>query len=64
MKTPSYVGETAAVISVLDFIYWASTKTPSWTIYVWVLFGAVFIIDWMLGGIADKGIFKHYFPKK
>lgn len=64
MKTPSYVGEAAAVIAVIDFIYWAAARTPSWTIWIWVVFGVIFIIDWMLGGVADKGIFKSYLKKK
>lgn len=55
-KIPSYIGEAAAVIAAIDFIYWASAKTPAWAAWVWVVFGAVFIVDWMLGGIADKGI--------
>ena len=58
MKTPSIVGESAALIAVLDFIYWASAKTPAWTAWVWAVFGAILIIDWMLGGIADRGICK------
>ncbi len=58
MKTPSIIGEAAAVIAVLDFIYWAATKTPEWLIYVWIFFGALFILDWMLGGITDTGICK------
>ncbi len=57
-KLPSYVGETSAVIAVLDFIYWAAARTPDWTLYIWILFGILFIIDWMLGGIADEGICK------
>ena len=61
MNVPSYVGESAAVIAVLDFIYWASLKTPSWTLYVWILFAALFITDWMLGGIADKGLCRKCF---
>ncbi len=64
MKTPSYVGETAAVIAVIDFIYWAAASTPSWAVWIWVVFGAIFIIDWMLGGVADKGIFKSYMKKR
>lgn len=61
MKTPSYVGETAAIIAVIDFIYWASSNTPKWTLYVWIVFGIIFIIDWMFGGVADKGICKKCF---
>ncbi|MBC8500133.1 MAG: hypothetical protein ISS25_01040 [Nanoarchaeota archaeon] len=61
MKKPSYIGEAAAVIAVVDFIYWASTKTPKWTLYIWITFGVVFVLDWMLGGIADKGICKDCF---
>jgi hypothetical protein len=57
-KTPSMVGEAAAVIAVLDFIYWVAVRTPDWTLYLWVAFAVIFIIDWMLGGIADKGICK------
>jgi len=61
MKTPSIFGEAAAVIAVLDFILWASYKTPSWLLYIWIAFGVVFVLDWMLGGIADKGICKDCF---
>ncbi|MBI2147897.1 hypothetical protein HYU19_05525 [Candidatus Woesearchaeota archaeon] len=56
MPLPSYVGESAAVIAVISFIYWAAAQTPAWAAWAWVVFGAVFIIDWMLGGIADSGI--------
>ena len=58
MKTPSVIGETAAVIAVLDFIYWAATQTPGWVSWLWAVFGAVFIIDWMRGGVTDVGIIK------
>ena len=61
MKTPSYVGEAAAIIAVIDFIYWAAGNTPKWTLYIWIVFGFIFIIDWMLGGVADKGICKKCF---
>jgi len=61
METPSYVGEASAVIAVIDFIYWITTKTPEWTLYVWIIFGIIFIIDWMFGGIADTGICKKCF---
>jgi hypothetical protein len=58
MKTPSAVGEVSAVIAVLNFIYWASMNTPTWTLYLWISFGVLFVVDWMLGGIADVGICK------
>lgn len=64
MNTPSYVGGASAVIAVIDFIYWAAAKTPSWLVWIWIVFGAIFIIDWMTGGVADKGIFKSYLKKK
>ena len=64
MKTPSYLGEAAAVIAVLDFIYWISQRTPEWTLYIWIGFGLLFILDWMLGGIADEGICKRCFKPK
>jgi len=57
-KLPSFIGEAAAVIAIIDFIYWASVRTPAWTMYFWVVFGVLFILDWMLGGIADSGICK------
>lgn len=63
MKLPSYIGEAAGVIAVLDFIYWVTIHTPEWTKYIWIVFGFVFIIDWMLGGIADDGICKRCFKK-
>ncbi len=58
MKTPSWVGETSAVVAVISFVYWAAANTPKWTIWIWILFGIIFIIDWMMGGVADKGICK------
>ena len=61
MKTPSFVGEAAAVVAVLDFVYWASGKAPEWTLWIWIAFGLLFVADWMLGGIADKGICKKCF---
>lgn len=61
MKLPSYIGEASAVIAVINFIYWAADHTPQWAMVIWIFFGAVFIIDWMQGGIADKGICKKCF---
>ena len=61
MKRPSWVGEASAVVAVISFIYWAATNTPTWAIWIWILFGALFIIDWMMGGIRDKGICKKCF---
>jgi len=61
MKKPSYVGEAAVVIVVIDFIYWAVGNSPSWVLPIGIIFGALFIIDWMMGGIADKGICKNCF---
>lgn len=61
MKTPSYVGEAAAVLGVLSFIYWAAANTPQWALILWVSLGALFIIDWMLGGVADIGLCKKCF---
>lgn len=52
------VGEAAAFIAAIDFIYWASAKTPAWTGWIWAAFGVILILDWMLGGITDKGICK------
>ena len=62
-KTPSFVGEASAVVAVLSFIYWATAQTPAWAGWVWSVFGAVFILDWMLGGIADDGICRRCFGK-
>ena len=62
-KKPSYIGEVAAVIAVLNFIQWAVSQTPSWTHWLWILFGFIFILDWMLGGVADKGICKNCFKE-
>ncbi|MBU1270086.1 MAG: hypothetical protein KKF95_05095 [Nanoarchaeota archaeon] len=56
-KTTSIVGETAAVIAVINFITWAASITPSWTLWIWIIFGIIFIIDWMLGGVADKWLY-------
>tara|TARA_Y100000310_G_C20588884_1_gene766912 strand:+ start:359 stop:562 length:204 start_codon:yes stop_codon:yes gene_type:complete len=53
----SYVGEIAAVIAVLDFIYWLALRSPNWTFYIWIGFALIFIFDWMMGGVADRGIF-------
>ncbi len=61
MKKPSYLGEAAAVIAVINFIYWASAKTPRFILWIWIIFGIIFIIDWMLGGVSDKGICKKCF---
>lgn len=61
MKTPSYVGEASAVLAVLNFIYWAAANTSQWALILWILFGTLFIIDWMLGGIADSGLCKKCF---
>ena len=61
MKTPSYVGEASAVITVINFIYFAISKSPSYTRYLWIIFGFIFILDWMLDGVADKGICKKCF---
>ncbi len=58
MNLPSAIGEAAAVIAVLDFIYWTAVRTPDWLVYIWIFFGVLFILDWMLGGIADTGICK------
>ncbi|MBU1854120.1 MAG: hypothetical protein KKF89_00215 [Nanoarchaeota archaeon] len=58
---PSYIGEAAAVVAVLDFIIWIASSTPKYLLFIWVLFGLIFIIDYMLGGIADKGICKDCF---
>lgn len=61
MKLPSYIGESAAVIAGINFIYWAASNTPKWVLYIWIIFGVIFLIDWMFGGIADQGICKKCF---
>ena len=58
MRTPSYVGETAAIIAVLNFIMWGAGILPNWTRWLLVPFGVLVVIDWMLGGIADQGFCK------
>ncbi|MBU0665979.1 MAG: hypothetical protein ABIC91_08315 [Nanoarchaeota archaeon] len=63
MKNPSIIGESAAVIAVLDFIYWLSANTPKWSLIIWISFAILFLIDWMLGGVADKGICTGMFKK-
>ena len=62
-RTPSYVGEAAAVVAVIGFLYWALADAPRWVRWLSVAFVIVFIIDWMLGGIADKGICRECFGK-
>lgn len=54
----SRIGEAAAVVAVIDFIYWISIKTPEWTLWIWICFGIIFLIDWMLGGINDRWLFE------
>jgi len=63
MKLPSYVGEASAVIAVLNFILWSYQILPEWTKWLLVPFALLFIIDWMLGGIADNGICKKCFSR-
>ena len=46
MKYPSYLGEAAAVIAVLDFLYWTANNTPQWALYIWIIFGIIFLIDY------------------
>lgn len=60
MKTPSYLGEAAAIIAVLSFYRWAAELRPE-IAWVWMLFGILFLADWMLGGIADEGLCKSCF---
>ena len=57
-RTPSYVGETMAVMSVLQFAMWATGALPDWFKYFIIPFVFLFLFDWMLGGIADKGLCK------
>jgi len=61
---PSYVGEAAAVVAVLHFVYWAALQGPKWTMWVWMIFAVIFMIDWMWGGIVDQGICRNCFGKK
>ena len=58
MTNTSIVGETSAVIATINFIMWAADKTPDWTIWIWIIFATIFIIDWMLGGVSDKEILR------
>ncbi|MBS3124939.1 hypothetical protein J4211_01645 [Candidatus Woesearchaeota archaeon] len=58
VETPSYVGETVAVITVVNFAMWAVGLFPNWTKFLIIPFVFVFLLDWMLGGIADTGICK------
>jgi len=60
-KKPSIVGEVSAVVAVIDFILWIASVTPPWTLWIWISFGVVFILDWMMGGVSDRGIFKGRF---
>ena len=61
LPTPSVVGEASAIVAGLHFIGWAAKIAPAWTAWIWIVFGGIFIVDWMLGGIADKGICKKCF---
>ncbi len=63
-RTPSYVGEAAAVAAVIGFFYWALADAPRWARWLSVAFVIIFILDWMFGGIADKGICKNCFGKE
>lgn len=62
-RAPSYVGESVAVLAVLNFAMWAMGVLPDWTKILIIPFIFVFVLDWMLGGIADKGICKSCFLK-
>jgi len=55
MPLPSYIGESAAVVTVLHFLLWSFSVMES---PLWLLFGLLFIADWMLDGIADAGLCK------
>jgi len=61
VETPSYVGETVAVVTVINFAMWAAGLFPDWTKFLIIPFVFLFLLDWMLGGIADKGICKACF---
>ncbi len=52
----SIIGEASAVIATLNFIMWAANITPKWTAWLWIAFAVIFIVDWMMGGVDDKGI--------
>ena len=61
MKTPSIVGETSAIITVITFLMWTGDRLPKYLLFIPIVFGLIFILDWMLGGIADKGLCKKCF---
>ncbi len=61
MKKPSFVGESAAVIAVLNYIFWSIKILPEWSKWFLIPFGFLFVIDWMMDGVSDKGICKRCF---
>ncbi|MBR9699378.1 hypothetical protein GOV09_02895 [Candidatus Woesearchaeota archaeon] len=63
MMKISAVGEVAALLAILDFIYWVSSNTPKIFMWLWIIFGLIVIIDFMNGGLIDKGICKKCFKK-
>jgi hypothetical protein len=55
---PSIIGESSVIIAVLSFIIYVVEKLPNYIIFIPILFGFIFIIDYMNGGLIDKGIFR------
>ena len=62
-RSPSYVGESVVVLAFLNFAMWAVGVLPDWTKILIIPFIFVFVLDWMLGGIADNGLCKSCFFK-
>ena len=60
MPKPSIIGEAAVVIAVIDLVFYVIKQVPS-LLYICLIFTLVFLIDYMFGGIADKGLCKDCF---
>ena len=58
MKTPSYIGESSAIIAVIYFLLESFNYLPNHLILIPIITGIISIINWMNDGIADKGICK------
>jgi hypothetical protein len=57
---PSVVGEAAVVVAVIDLVLYVIKQSPS-LLYISLIFVLIFLIDYMLGGITDKGLCKDCF---
>ena len=57
---PSVVWEAAVVVAVIDLVLYVIKQSPS-LLYISLIFVLIFLIDYMLGGITDKGLCKDCF---